>query len=102
MNGSVIDDLIKLRFMHNRESAVFLGIHDVGGTHLSLALGMRKLKSDVFAHYTSEVKLVESLRKEFTRDRFSILISSYSEYKIMIVDEIGYLSLNREKSNHLF
>ena len=45
---------------------------------------------------------MQSLRKEYQRDRFNILLRSYSKYRIMIVDEIGYLPLNREESNLLF
>ncbi len=45
---------------------------------------------------------MQSLRKEYQRDRLNILLRSYSKYRIMIVDEIGYLLLNREESNLLF
>ena len=102
IDRSVIDDLMTLRFVHNRENMVFLGPPKVGKTHLSVALGMRALQSDVSTYYTSAVKLVQSLRKEYLRDRLNILIRSYSRYALMIVDEIGYLPLNREESNLLF
>ncbi len=102
IDRSVIDDLMTLRFVHNRENMVFLGPPKVGKTHLSVALGMRALHSDVSTYYTSAVKLVQSLRKEYLRDRLNILIRSYSRYALMIVDEIGYLPLNREESNLLF
>jgi DNA replication protein DnaC len=45
---------------------------------------------------------VQSLRKEYMRDRLNILLRSYSRYSLMIVDEIGYLPLNREESNLMF
>ncbi|QRF75050.1 transposase/IS protein [Thermoplasmatales archaeon] len=99
---SVIDDLMTLRFVHNRENLVFLGPPGVGKTHLSVALGMRALQSDVSTYYISAVKLVQSLRKEYLRDRLNILLRSYSRYALMIVDEIGYLPLNREESNLMF
>ena len=102
IDRSVIDDLMTLRFMHNRENVVFLGPPGVGKTHLSVALGMRALQSDVSTYYISAVKLVQALRKEYMRDRLNILLSSYSRYSLMIVDEIGYLPLNREESNLLF
>ena len=102
IDRSVIDDLMTLRFVHNRENVVFLGPPGVGKTHLSVALGIRALQSDVSTYYISAVKLVQSLRKEYLRDRLNILLRSYSRYALMIVDEIGYLPLNREESNLLF
>ena len=98
IDRSVMDDLMTLRFMHNRENVVFLGPPGVGKTHLSVALGMRALQSDISVYYISAVKLVQSLRKEYMRDRLNILLRSYSRYSLMIVDEIGYLPLNREES----
>ena len=102
IDRSVIDDLMTLRFIHNRENVVFLGPPGVGKTHLSVALGMRALQSDITTYYISAVKLVQSLRKEYMRGRLNILLRSYSRYALMIVDEIGYLPLNREESNLLF
>ena len=99
---SVMDDLMTLRFMHNRENVVFLGPPGVGKTYLLVALGMRVFQSEISIYYISAVKLVQALRKEYMRDRLNILLRSYLRYSLMIVDKIGYLPLNREESNLLF
>ena len=52
--------------------------------------------------HASAVKQVQVFRKEYMRDRLNILLRSYSRYSLMIVDEIGYLPLNREESNLIF
>ena len=80
----VLDDLMTMRFIHGNENVVFLGPPGVGKTHLSVALGMRALQSDITTYYISAVKLVQSLRKEYLRDRLNILLRSYSRYALMI------------------
>ncbi|MHB8397098.1 MAG: IS21-like element helper ATPase IstB [Thermoplasmataceae archaeon] len=102
IDRSVINDLMTLRFIHNRENVVFLGPPGVGKTHLSVAIGMHALQSDISVYYVSAVKLVQALRKEFLKDRLNILLRNYARYPLMIIDEIGYLPLNREESNLLF
>ena len=47
IDRSVIDDLMTMRYIHNTENVVFLGPPGVGKTHLSIALGMRSIMSDI-------------------------------------------------------
>ena len=91
-----------LRFIHNGENLVFLCPPGVGKTHLSVAIGMHALRSDISVYYVSAVKLVQALRKEFMRDILNTFLRKYARYPLMIIDEIGYLPLNREESNLLF
>ncbi len=58
IDRSVIDDLMTLRFMHNTENVVFLGPPGVGKTHLSIALGMRAIMSDIPVYYISAMKAI--------------------------------------------
>ena len=54
-----------LRFMHNTENVVFLGPPGVGKTHLSIALGMRAIMSDIPVYYVSAMKLVQTLKRDY-------------------------------------
>ena len=65
IDRSVMDDLMTLRFMHNTENVVFLGPPGVGKTHLSIALGMRAIMSDIPVYYTSAMKLVQTLKRDY-------------------------------------
>lgn len=102
IDRSVIDDLITLRFIHNRENVVFLGPLDVGKTHLSVALGMNAANSEMSIYYTTAVKFVQILKKDSLSSRLSYRLATYSRFPLMIVDEIDYLPLTREESSLFF
>jgi DNA replication protein DnaC len=102
IDRSVIDELMTMRYIHNNENVVFLGPPGVGKTHLSIALGMRAIMSDIPAYYISAVKLVQTLKRDYDLKRLEYRIKTYSRFKLMIVDEIGYLPLTREESNLFF
>lgn len=102
IDRKVIDDLMTLRFVHNRENVVFLGPPGVGKTHLSVALGMNAANSEISIYYTTAVKLVQILKKDFLSSKLSYRLATYSRFPLMIVDEIGYLPLTREESNLFF
>ena len=102
IDRSTLDDLMTMRYIHNNENVVFLGPPGVGKTHLSVALGMRAIMSDMPVYYASTLKLVQILKRDYDLKRLEYRIKTYSRFRLMIVDEIGYLPLSREESNLLF
>jgi DNA replication protein DnaC len=102
IDRNTINELLTLRFLHNKENVVFLGPPGVGKTHLSVAIGMRAIESDIMVYYTSAIKLVQVLKKEYELNRLDYRLKTYSKFHLMIVDEIGYLPLTREESNLFF
>jgi DNA replication protein DnaC len=102
IDRKTIDDLLTLRFIHNRENVVFLGPPGVGKTHLSVSIAMQAIYSGIMVYYVPAVKLVQILKKDFIDMKLNYRLSSYSRFHLMIVDEIGYLPLTREESNLFF
>ena len=80
-------------------NVVSIGPLGLGKTRLSVALGMRAIMSDIPVYYTSALKLVQTLKRDYDLRRLEYRIKTYSRYRLMVVDEIGYLPLTREESN---
>ena len=77
---SVIDDLMTLSFIHNKQNVVFLGPPVVGKTHLSVALEMNAANSEISIYYTTAVNLVQILKKDFLSSRLSYRLATYSRF----------------------
>jgi len=102
IDRNTINELLTLRFIHNRENVVFLGPPGVGKTHLSVAIAMQAIYSGIMTYYVPAIKLVQVLKKDFDLTRLDYRLKTYSKFHLMIVDEIGYLPLTREESNLFF
>jgi len=102
IDRNTINDLFTLRFLHNKENVVFLGLPGVGKTHLSVAVAMQAIYSGIMTYYIPAVKPVQVLKRDFSEMRLNYRSSTYSKFYLMIVDEIGYLPLTREDSNLFF
>ena len=97
----VIQELRTLRFVHNAENVIFLGPPGVGKSHLSLALGFEAIKAGFLAYYISATDLVRQLKRAAETDQLERQLKTYGRYALLIVDEIGYLPMEREGA-HLF
>jgi len=63
---------------------------------------MKAIESEIRVYFVSAIKLIENLKKAYNDRSFDYRIRTYSRFPLMIVDELGYLPLNKEESNLFF
>lgn len=97
-----INDLRTLRFIDNNENVVFLGTPGVGKTHLAIALGITAIEHKYSTYFINCHQLIQNLLKANHENRLEEKLKQYSKYKVLIIDEIGYLPTSMEGANLFF
>lgn len=97
-----INDFLTLRFIDNNENIVFLGNSGVGKTHLAVGIGIAAAKQRKMTYFIKCHDLIQNLKKAQLENRLADRLKHYTKYKLLIIDEIGYLPIEPGDSKLFF
>ncbi len=97
-----IYELATMRFLENGENIIFLGPPGVGKTHLATALGLTAAEHRASTYYINCHILIEQLKKAHYENRLPDKLKILGKYKLLVIDEIGYLPMDIQGANLFF
>ena len=102
INKDELLDLKNLRFLEKHENIIFIGSPGVGKTHLATAIGMETAKNRQITYFINCNDLISNLKKAHLENRLNDRLRLYSKYKVLIIDEVGFLPIDTLGANLLF
>lgn len=102
INKDKILDLKNLRFLENKENILFVGSPGVGKTHLATSIGIEAASNRYSTYFISCHDLINNLKKANYENRLQEKLKNYEKYSLLIIDEVGYLPIDKEGGNLLF
>ena len=102
INKQQILDLATLRFMDTKSNIIFMGSPGTGKTHLATAIGIEAASQRISTYFINFAELMEKFKRAAKENRVESVVKHYLKYSILIIDEIGYLPIDKDSSYGFF
>jgi DNA replication protein DnaC len=102
INRLQVQELFRLRFIGERANVIFLGGVGLGKTHLATALGYAACQHGHSVLFTSAVDVINTLSAAQRNGRLKPTLERYLRPALLILDELGYLPIDKVGADLLF
>jgi DNA replication protein DnaC len=97
-----IDTLESLDFIGKGQNVVLAGNPGTGKTHLAIGLGIKACMEDYKVFFTTVPRLITQIRECRSQKTLRTLEGRFEKYDLVICDEFGYISFDKEGAEMLF
>ena len=102
INRLQVQNLFRLKFIEDKANVIFLGGVGLGKTHLASALGYAACQKNHSVLFATAVDLINTLAAAQRAGRLKTAFSRYLRPAILVLDELGYLPIDKTGADLLF
>lgn len=95
-------ELARCEYVERRENIIALGNSGTGKSHIALGLGLAACQKGLSVGFTAAAAIVHELMEARDEKRLLRLQRQLVAYKLLIVDELGYVPLSQTGAERLF
>lgn len=101
-NKQRILDILDLRFLNTKTDIVFMGQPGVGKTFLAQCIALEACRRNYRVLFTKAMDMINLLMASEVDRSLYTKLDYYRKPQLLVLDELGYLSLNQQGSDLLF
>src|SRR3712207_3088842 len=102
LDKALVLDLARGEYVERRENVIALGSSGRGKTHVALGLGLAACQRGLSVGFTTAAALVHELLEARDEKRLLRLQKQLIDYKLLIIDELGFVPLSKSGAELLF
>jgi DNA replication protein DnaC len=102
LDRRLVEELATGRFLAEGRNVVLLGPPGVGKTHLAIGLGVLTAERGHRVYFTTAMDLAVKLTRAVDGNRLHRELKALMQPKLLVLDEVGYLSFDALQASLLF
>ena len=102
INRTHVQNLFRLAFLKDKTNVIFMGGAGLGKTHLATALAYEACLAGHTVLFTTAIDIVNTLAAAQATHRLKAELRKYLSPSIVVVDELGYLPIDKNGADLLF
>ena len=102
LNKALVLELARSEYVNRRENIIAVGNSGTGKTHIVLGLGLAACQKGLSVGFTTAAALVHELIEARDEKRLLRLQRQLATYKLLIIDELGYVPFSQTGAELLF
>ena len=102
LNKTLVLELARCEYVVRRENVIAVGNSGTGKTHVALGLGMAACQKGLSVGFATAAGVVHELIEARDEKRLLRLQRQLASYKLLIIDELGYVPLSQTGAELLF
>ena len=97
-----LPELETLDFIKHARNVILAGNPGTGKTHIAIGLGIKACLNDYKVHYTTVPRLITQMKESRSERTLRQFENRFEKYDLVICDEFGYISFDKEGAELLF